>query len=255
MPCVHDRCPVAHRHRLHLVVGDVHRCHAEPPLELVDLRAHLHPQLRVEVREGLVHQERLRLADDRPPHRDPLPLATRERARLALQELLDLQDLGCALDALLDLRLRHLVQFQAEREVVVHRHVRIERIALEDHRDVAVAGGEVVDDAVADPDLALGDLLQAGEHPQRGRLAAARRADDHHELAVLDLQLEIVDRLRPIRIDLVDVLVGDLGHGDAELTSCGSNGGSSSAASPGRSAAPRRCAPVGRSAAATARPL
>jgi hypothetical protein len=41
----------------------------------VDLGAHLHPQLRVEVRQWLVHQERMRFANDRAPHRDALPLA------------------------------------------------------------------------------------------------------------------------------------------------------------------------------------
>ena len=46
--------------------------------------------------------------------------------------------------------------------------------------------GHVVDDALADPEHALGDLLEPGDHPQRGRLAAAGRADEHHELPVAD---------------------------------------------------------------------
>jgi hypothetical protein len=48
---------------------------------------HLHAQLRVEVREQLVHQEGLRLTNDRAPHRHALTLPAGERARLALQEL------------------------------------------------------------------------------------------------------------------------------------------------------------------------
>ena len=56
-----------------------------PLLEIVDLAAHLHPQLRVEVRQGLVHEERLRLAHERAPHRDTLPLPARERLGLSLQ--------------------------------------------------------------------------------------------------------------------------------------------------------------------------
>jgi len=183
------------------------------------LGAHLHAQLCVEVRERLVHQEGLRLADDRATHRDALALATRERARLALQEVLDLQDSRRALNAFLHLVLRQLPQLEPEGEVVRDRHVRVERVALEDHRDVAVAGGEVVDDAVADPDLAVGDLFEAGEHAQRGRLATARRADQHHQLRVLDLELEVVDRLSPVGIDLGDMLERDLGHGDVEPTS------------------------------------
>ena len=54
----HDGDAVAHRHRLDLVVRDVDRRHAEVGLQLRDLRARLDAQLRVEVRERLVHQER-----------------------------------------------------------------------------------------------------------------------------------------------------------------------------------------------------
>ena len=47
-------------------------------------------------------------------------------------------------------------------------------------------GGSVVDHAVADGDLAGGDVFQPRDHAQQGGLAAARRADQHDELAVID---------------------------------------------------------------------
>ena len=75
LPVAHDRDAVAHRHRLGLVVRDVQRRGAELLVQPRDVRAHLHPQLGVQVRQRLVHQERLRLAHDRPPQRDPLALA------------------------------------------------------------------------------------------------------------------------------------------------------------------------------------
>ena len=37
------------------------------------------------------------------------------------------------------------------------------------------------------------ERLKAGQHPQRGGLARARRADKDHELAVLDVEVERVD--------------------------------------------------------------
>ena len=40
---------VGHGHRLHLVVGDVDHRGAQAVVQTGDLRAHLHPQLRVEV--------------------------------------------------------------------------------------------------------------------------------------------------------------------------------------------------------------
>ena len=81
----------------------------------------------------------------------------------------------------------------------------VERIALEDHGDVAVAGGHVVDDALADLDDALADLLEARHHAQRRRLAAAGRADENHELAVGDLQVHVRHGPRTVGIDLADV--------------------------------------------------
>ena len=116
------------------------------------------------------------------------------------------------LDALVDLGLRHLLDAQAEGDVLVHAQVRVERVALEHHRDVAVARRHVVDDALADADRALGDRLEAGEHAQRSRLAAAGRPDEHHELAVRDVEVEVVDGTDATVVDLGDVLEGDRGH-------------------------------------------
>ena len=73
----HDRDPAAHRHRLDLVVGDVHRRDPEPLVELDQLQPGLQAELCVEVGERLVHQERLGLAHDCPCERNALPLPAR----------------------------------------------------------------------------------------------------------------------------------------------------------------------------------
>ncbi len=78
----HDGDAVAHRHRLDLVVRDVDGRDAEIRLELRDLGAHLHAQLRVEVRERLVHQER-RTARGRSRGPSRPAAAGRRRARAA----------------------------------------------------------------------------------------------------------------------------------------------------------------------------
>ena len=121
------------------------------------------------------------------------PIATRcrwppESARgFRFEVRLEVEDPRRVVDAAADLVLRHLRDLQRERDVVANAQVRVERVALEDHRDVAALRREVVDDTVADPDDAVADVLEAGDHPQRGRLAAPGRADEHHELAVGDL--------------------------------------------------------------------
>jgi len=73
--------------------------------------------------------------------------------------------------------------------------VRIERVVLEYHRDVPRARRQVVHHRAADDDLPRGDVLESRDHPQQRRLAASRRADEHDELARLDLEIDAVDHL------------------------------------------------------------
>ena len=84
------------------------------------------------------------------------------------------------------LLLRHAAHPQGEADVLVDAHVRVERVALEHHGDVAVAGVDAADRLAADDDLAGGRLLEPGDHPHRRGLAAARGAEQHQELLVGD---------------------------------------------------------------------
>ena len=105
-----------------------------------------------------------------------------------------------------DLRLVGVfASFEREAHVLAHGHVRVQRVVLEDHRDVAVLRRALVDDLVADAQLALGDVLEPGDHPQRRRLPAARRADEDHELAVGDVEVEVLDGLEAVAVALGDV--------------------------------------------------
>ncbi len=146
------------------------------------------------------------------------PTATRsaltagELLRLAIKELADAQNIGRFLDLLVDLGLGHLAELEAERHVVVDAHVRVERVALEHHGDIAILGGHIVDDAVADADLAVGDLLQAGQHAEAGALATARGADEDDEFLIGNFDVQIVDG-DDIAITLEDMFEGDAGHG------------------------------------------
>src|SRR5439155_9800105 len=80
------------------------------------------------------------------------PIATRWRwppdrlAGLRSRVLVEIEDVGRLLHLAVDLRLVHFGQPQSERHVLAHRHVRVQRIALEHHRDVAIARGDAVDD-------------------------------------------------------------------------------------------------------------
>jgi hypothetical protein len=162
--------------------------------------------------ERLVHQIGLRLPDNGAAHRNPLALATRQVGRLALQVRLESEHVGRLRDPALELILRHVAQLQSETEILLDGHVGIQRVVLEHHGDVAVLGRHVVDHLVADRDRTGADVLQARDHPQCRRLAAAGWTDQHHELAVFDVEAEVVNRLDPSGIDLVDPVDLDLSH-------------------------------------------
>ena len=90
-------------------------------------------------------------------------------------------------------RLRHAVHFQTEGHVLTHGHVRVKRVALEHHRDAALGGRDVVDHLARDLDGAFRRILQPGDHPQQGGLAAARGAEDREHLARGEVERDSVD--------------------------------------------------------------
>ncbi len=234
----HHRDAIAHRHRLGLVVRDVDRRDAEVALDTRDLGAHLHPQLRVEVRERLVHEERLRVADDRPP------IATRcrwppesvrgflcsesvsPRMRAASPHAASIS--SCGRPRILSGKPMFFAAFMCG----------IERVVLEHHRDVAVLRRQVVDDLAVDHHLPGRDRLEAGDHPERRRLPAARGPDEHDELAAPHVEVEVGDGLRAVGVDLRQALERDLGHVRLRarnlLGSSGSHGGARCAVETGR---------------------
>jgi hypothetical protein len=193
-------------------VGDVDRRHVQVALDALDLRAHLDPELGVEVREGLVHQERLRFPHDRTAHRHTLALASGKRARLLLQHLREAERLRGAFHATCDLGLVDPAYLQRERHVVVGAHVRVERVVLEDHRNVAILRRQRVHDITTDPNGSVGDRLQPSDHPKRRRLATARRTNEDDKLPVADREVELRDRPRPVLVNLGQLVELNLGH-------------------------------------------
>ena len=182
-------------------MGDVDRRRLEPLMQFLDLGAHLHPQLGVEIGQRLVEQEDLRVAYDCPAHRDALALAARQLTRIPVEIGGEPEDLGSLLHPILDRCRIGLAQPQREGHVVGHLHVRIERVVLKDHRDVAFGRRQVVDDLVADENGAGGDAFEAGDHAQEGRLSAARWPYQNHEFTVVDVDSDTVDDLhRTIRL-------------------------------------------------------
>ncbi len=167
-----DGHAVAQGHRLDLVVGDVDGRRAQPLVQARELGAHRGAQLGVEVRQRLVEQERPRLAHQRAADRDALALAARELRRAAAHQGLQAEHRRQLVHAPRHLLARRAALAQAEGEVLAHAHVRIQRVVLEDHRDVAVRRGDRGHVAVPDHDA-------PGARPSRARRSAAAASTCH----------------------------------------------------------------------------
>jgi hypothetical protein len=89
-----------------------------------------------------------------------------------------------------------------------------ERVGLEDHAQVPLAGLQLVDDLAVDADLPSGRLLEPCDHPERGGLAAPRGADQHDELALRDDEIQTLHSLDACPVDLAQPPQLDAGHAD-----------------------------------------
>ena len=134
-------------------------------MHLLDLDPHLHPELGIEIRQRFVEQKHFRVTDDGAAHRHPLALATRQLLGLAVDQIGNVEHAGGFSDPALDLRLGIMLQPQTERHVFRDRHMRVERVVLEHHGDVAVLRWNIVDDVAADRDVAIGDVFEPCDHP------------------------------------------------------------------------------------------
>src|SRR5215831_18895264 len=210
---VHHHHTIAERHGLGLVVGDVDEGRGQPLVQLFDLAAHLGAQRRIQVGQRLVEQKHLGTPHQRPTQRHPLPLTARQLARPALVEPLQAQQrrrLAHALRDHLACKARHL---EREGQIAAHVHVRVERIALEHHGDVALARRTILHRLPVDPDVPAGRLLEAGDQGQGGRFSAARRTDDGHELAICYLERNLVHCHHAASVDLAHALERKSRHG------------------------------------------
>ncbi len=209
---VHHADAIGQRERFFLVVRDEDGRHAELALDLADRAAQFLADLGVERTEGLVHQQHLRPVRECARHRDALLLAARELGRQAVVHALERDQAQQLLAARTTLGSLHLAHAQRELDVVADRHVAEQRVMLEDEADLALARGHVRHVPAVQEDAAVVDLGQAGDGPQQRALAAAARAQQHQEFALLDLERDVIDdryRLIPL-----GHLVEDDGHAE-----------------------------------------
>ena len=154
--------------------------------------------LGVEGRQRLVEQQHRRLDRQRAGQGDALLLAAGQLAGVAVGVLAEADQLEHLAGATLRAVAAVLAaQLEPEGDVVEHGQVREQAVGLEDHPHVALVRRDPGDVLAAHRDGAGRRLVEAGEDPQRGGLAAARRAEQGDQLAGLEVQGEPVEGARP----------------------------------------------------------
>ena len=206
---VHDGDTVGNRHGLLLIVGDVDGGDADVMLDILDDGAHLHAQLCVKVRERLVKQEHGRLDAQRARQRDALLLATGKALGQAVCILVHVHQLHELIGLLPDLFLRELAVLEAELDILADGHMREDRIVLEHHADVALGRIQIIDQRIVEIEFATLDGVEARDHAQQSRLAAARRTKQRKELALFNLKAQIRNN------DILAILLQRMANGNA----------------------------------------
>ncbi|MNV67920.1 hypothetical protein D3C71_1607410 [compost metagenome] len=96
--------------------------------------------------------------------------------------------------------------------------MRVQRIALEHHRQVALARGLVGDVAAVQHQGAAVDIFEPRNQPQQRGLATARGADEDDELALLDGEVDALDGAMLTK-EFLDAAQLKVGHGIGFLKS------------------------------------
>mmetsp|Transcript_28726 Transcript_28726/g.54376 ORF Transcript_28726/g.54376 Transcript_28726/m.54376 type:complete len:348 (+) Transcript_28726:2360-3403(+) len=189
---IHHRNPRRQGHCLDLVMGDINDGGAQLLVQLLDLCTHVHAQFSIKVRQRLIKQKHIRIAHQRPAHSHPLTLPAGQSTGLAVQQRFDLQKLRDILHRPVPLGLGRAMHLKTKGDVLTHRHVWVERVGLEHHRDIALGRVDPIHNGIPDADLAAGDLFQPRDHVQQRGLATTGRADQHQKLALLHRNVDLV---------------------------------------------------------------
>lgn len=184
---------VGEGHGFDLVVGDVQHGGAQGGVEFLDFYTDLSAQGGVEVGQGFIEQEQTGSTGDGASHGDSLSLASGQLSGIAFEQVFQAQHAGDFFDAGADGFGRFAPEFESEGQVVAYGKMWVKGVTLEHHGDVAVAGWCVCHVAGADEYGAFVGFFQACDGAEQGGFAAARRADEHGQFAVVHVEIDAAE--------------------------------------------------------------
>ena len=178
---------------------------AELALQFADFNADVLAQLGVEIGQGLIEQQHIGPEHQRTGQRHALLLAAGQLSRQPVAEMIEPHQAQGLRDLRRHLRLRHLAHLEAERDVLGHRHVWKQRIALEHETGVALPWRQRGNVAFAQAHAAGRRLDEAGNDAQGRGLAAAGGAEQDKEFAIGNVERNVIGGLE------LAIALGDAG--------------------------------------------
>ncbi len=149
--------------------------------------------LGIERAERLVEQQHFGLVRERPRHGHALLLSAGELRRQPLVQPFERDQAQQLLPPPAPLRGPHSPHPQREFDVLRHGHVAEERVVLEHQSDAAPPRRHMRHVTAMQRDPPVIQPREPGYRPQQRALAAAAGPEKHEELAVADLERNIVD--------------------------------------------------------------
>jgi hypothetical protein len=144
---------------------------------------------------------------------------------MAVKDRLDLNETRNLCDQLFNAFGRHARAFERKGDVVAHGQRRIEGIAFKGHGDGAARRRHLIDPSAREHNISACDILETGDHAQRRGLAAAGRAEQRNDVAIVDAHvqgLRSMDlRLPGPSINFVDAIERKHGIGHRAHADCG----------------------------------
>src|SRR5882724_743207 len=195
---IHDGNAVGDHHRLALIMSYINAGDLELAEQRLDLKAHVLAQRRIEIAQGLVEQQDLRLEHKGACKRDALLLAARKLSRIARAISVHPHGRERVIDLGGDRGSVQVAQPQPIGEIFEDGLVRPHRVALEHHRERALLRrnhyGRRRHSPADDANGAGRRPVEARDQAQKRRLATAARTEQHHGFALGDRERDAVDR-------------------------------------------------------------
>src|SRR6266481_8538443 len=194
---VHHHHAIGEFESLLLIVGDEQAGETHVVMQAAQPAAQFLANLGIQGAEGLVEQQQSGLDGKRPGKGHALALAAGELAGQAPGELVELHQLQQPPDAFGDLRLRGplgaRLDPEAEGDVFEDAQMAEQGIMLKDQADAPFAGTAIGRILAGDIQLARIGEFEPGDDAQQGCLAGARGAQQRHELARGDGEIDPID--------------------------------------------------------------